>query len=109
MATSKPRVKAPKKATKGDIISIKTLISHIMETGLRKNKKTGEIIPRKIINKFIAKFNGEEFFSIDLDTAVSANPFFEFTMKVEEAGEFEFIWVDDDGQNYSKKSKLAVS
>ena len=57
MAAPKPRVKAPKKAKKGKIVEIKTLISHKMETGQRKDKKTGEKIPRKIINKFVATFN----------------------------------------------------
>lgn len=109
MAKSKPRVKAPKKATKGDILTIKTLISHVMETGNRKNKKTGKVIPRRIINKFVAKFDGTEVFSVDLDTAISANPFFQFSMKAVKTGAFEFIWIDDNGETYSKKSKLTVS
>ena len=109
MAKSKPRVKAPKKAAKGDIITIKTLISHKMETGLRKNKKTGKIIPRSIINKFVAQFNGEDVFSVDIDPAISANPYFQFKMKAEKSGEFTFTWTDDNGETYSKKSKLKVS
>lgn len=109
MAKSKPRVKAPKSAKKGDVVTIKTLISHTMETGLRKNKKTGKIIPRRIINKFEAKFDGVEVFTVDLDTAISANPYFQFTMKAIKSGEFEFIWTDDNGETYSKKSKLTVS
>ena len=109
MAKSKPRVKAPKSANKGDIVTIKTLISHKMETGLRKDKKTGEKIPRQIINKFTAKFNGEDVFSVDIDPAISANPFFEFSMKAEESGEFEFVWADDNGDTYSKKSALTVN
>jgi len=59
MAT-KPRVKVPKSAKVGDVIEIKTLISHKMETGNRKDKKTGEKIPRLIINSFVAKFNGKQ-------------------------------------------------
>jgi len=108
MAKAKPRVKAPKKAAKGDIVEIKTLVSHIMETGLRKGKD-GKIIPREIINKFTAKFNGKEFFSVDLEPAVSANPYFQFNMRVEEPGEFEFVWNDDDGSTYTAKSKLKVT
>ncbi|MGI9462363.1 MAG: thiosulfate oxidation carrier complex protein SoxZ [Aestuariivirgaceae bacterium] len=109
MAKPKPRVKAPKSAGKGEVVTIKTLISHKMETGLRKDKKTGEMIPRQIINKFMAKFNGDEVFSVDIDPAISANPFFQFSMKAEESGEFEFIWVDDNGETYSKKSKMTVN
>ena len=47
----KPRVKLPKDAKKGEVVQIKTLISHVMETGLRKDQ-AGNTIPRKIINKF---------------------------------------------------------
>jgi len=96
MAT-KPRVKVPKSAKVGDVIEIKTLISHKMETGLRKDKKTGKIIPRKIINKFVAQFNGDEVFSVDIDPAISANPYFQFKMKATESGEFLFTWNDDSG------------
>ena len=109
MAKPKPRVKVPKKADQGEIITIKTLISHSMETGLRKDRKTGEKIPRQIINKFVAKFNGEEVFSVDIDPAISANPYFQFSMKAEESGEFEFLWMDDNGETYSTNSKLEVS
>jgi len=109
MAKLKPRVKAPKKADKGEIVTIKTLISHKMETGLRKDRKTGELIPRRIINKFVAQFNGEDIFSVDIDPSISANPYFQFKMKAEESGEFAFIWTDDNGDTHTKKSKLKVS
>ena len=105
----KPRVKAPKTAKKGEIIEIKTLISHKMETGQRKDKKTGKPIPRQIINNFVAKFNGQTIFSMDIMPAVSANPYIKFNMRAEKSGEFEFTWVDDNGSNYSSKSKLAVN
>ena len=108
MAKAKPRVKVPKKADKGEIITIKTLISHKMESGLRKDKK-GELIPRRIINHFTAKFNGETVFEVDIQPAISANPYLQFKMRAEEPGEFEFIWVDDDGSSYVKKQALKVS
>ena len=54
---AKPRVKLPKSVNKGQVVQIKTLIPHKMETGLRKNKKTGKKIPRHIINKVEATFN----------------------------------------------------
>ena len=107
MAKSKPRVKVPKKADAGEIITIKTLISHKMESGLRKGKD-GNLIPRQIINRFTCEFNGQTVFAVDIDPAVSANPFLEFTMKATESGEFTFTWVDDDGSTYTKKSKLTV-
>ena len=108
MAKSKPRVKVPKKAAKGDIITIKTLISHKMESGRRKNKKTGKLIPRKIINHFKVEFNGAEVFSANLEPSVSANPYVQFKAKVTESGTFKFTWTDDDGSVYSTEKKIAV-
>ncbi len=106
---AKARVKAPKKAKAGDVVTIKTLITHKMESGRRKDKKTGELIPRWIIDKFTAKFNGETFFSADWYGAVSANPYMSFSYKVEKSGEFEFIWNDEKGEVTVKKSKLTVA
>ena len=108
MATSKPRVKVPKTASKGEVIEIKTLINHVMETGLRKDAKTGEKIPRQIINKFTAEFNGTKFFETDIDPAVSANPYLQFHAKVMESGTFKFTWVDDNGSTYTSENEIKV-
>ncbi len=108
MASAKPRVKVPKTASQGEVITIKTLISHPMESGQRKDSKTGEIIPRQIINKFTCEFNGQVVFSCDMDPAVSANPYVEFNAKVNESGTFKFTWVDDDGSVYETENKIAV-
>lgn len=108
MAKSKPRVKVPKSASAGEVITIKTLISHEMESGQRKDKD-GNPIPRQIINKFTCEFNGQPVFSCDLDPAVSANPYFEFTAKVNESGTFKFTWVDDDGSVYESENEITVN
>src|SRR3546814_18571356 len=76
MATPKPRVKVPKSAAAGEVITIKTLINHSMESGQRKDKE-GKVIPRQIINKFTCAFNGTPVFACDIDPAISANPYFE--------------------------------
>ena len=107
MASSKPRVKVPKTASKDEVITIKTLISHKMESGQRKDSD-GNPIPRQIINKFTCDFNGKNVFSCDLEPAISANPYLEFSAKVPESGTFKFTWVDDDGSEYSTESKIAV-
>ncbi len=107
MAAAKPRVKVPKSASAGEVITIKTLISHEMESGQRKDKD-GKVIPRKIINKFVCDFNGKTVFSCDIDAAVSANPYFEFTAKVTEAGKFTFKWTDDDGSEYVDEQEITL-
>lgn len=108
MAKVKPRVKVPRKANAGDVITIKTLISHPMETGLRKDKQ-GELIPRKIINKFAATFEGEEVIRVDIDPAVSANPYFQFDMTVPGPGTIRFEWTDDDGTVYDIEKKIKAA
>ncbi|MCA1297057.1 thiosulfate oxidation carrier complex protein SoxZ [Stappia indica] len=108
MAKAKPRVKVPKSADKDEVITIKTLISHKMESGQRKDKD-GNPIPRQIINKFTCEFNGKPVFSCDLEPAISANPYLEFSAKVPESGVFTFTWLDDDGSVYSTESKIKVN
>jgi len=104
----KPRIKLPKTATKGDIIQIKTLVSHVMETGLRKDA-SGNIIPRKIINKFTCTFNDKPVFSTDIEPAVAANPYLQFAARVDESGTFKFSWVDDDGTVTTAEEKITVA
>jgi sulfur-oxidizing protein SoxZ len=107
MAAPKPRVKVPKSAAAGEVVTIKTLISHEMESGQRKDKE-GNIIPRKIINKFEVTFNGTSVLTVDIEPAVSANPYFEFDMKVPEAGTVAFAWTDDDGSVYNEEKDIAI-
>ena len=109
MANVKPRVKVPSSAKKGEIVEIKTLVSHKMETGTRKDSKTGEVVPRRIINKFVAEFNGKTVFEADWNPAISENPYQSFFYKAAESGEFTFTWKDDDGSNYVSKNKLTVA
>lgn len=109
MAKIKPRVKVPKTASAGEVVEIKTLISHPMESGQRKDSKTGEKIPRKIINTFVATFGGEEVIRVAIEPAVSANPYIEFSMKVPETGELRFEWTDDDGSVYDEAKTIKVA
>ena len=108
MATPRARAKVPKKATAGEVITIKTLISHIMESGQRKDDN-GNVIPRSIINKFICEFNGKVIFSSDMEPAVAENPYFEFNARADESGTFKFTWVDDDGSEYTLEEAIAVN
>ena len=107
MATPTPRVRMPATAKAGEVIEVKTLISHEMESGNRKDKD-GKVIPRKIIKAFMAKFNGKEIFRADWHAAISANPYQSFFVKVPEAGTFEFTWTDDDGSIYKAEQKIAI-
>ncbi len=104
----KPRVKVPKSVSAGETITIKTLISHQMESGQRKDSD-GNVIPRSIINRFVVDFNGENVIDVTLEPAISTNPYFEFEATVPEAGEFHFTWYDDDGSVYETVQEVAVN
>ncbi len=104
----KPRVKVPKSVAAGETIVIKTLISHKMESGQRKDGD-GNVIPRSIINRFTADFNGQNVIDVTLEPAISTNPYFQFESTVPEAGEFKFTWYDDDGSVYETAKKISVS
>ena len=104
----KPRVKVPKSAKAGEAVVLKTLISHPMESGQRKNSK-GEVIPRSIINRFTCNFNGKNVIDVAMDPAISTNPYFEFEAMVNEAGEFKFTWYDDDGSVYEDSKSIEIA
>ena len=106
---AKPRVRVPRKPVKkGEAFQIKTLISHRMESGHRRNRKTGEPIPRKIIKKFICTYNGDMVFSADFHPAIAANPYLAFYTVATESGELAFSWVDDDGTVYHTAASITV-
>jgi sulfur-oxidizing protein SoxZ len=105
----KPRIKLDKKeAKKGDIVEVKALVSHIMETGQRKDRD-GKVIPRKILNKFTCTVNGKEVFAADFEPAVSANPYIQFKFKAQESGPVVLTWIDDDGSKIVGEDSIPVS
>jgi len=106
--TDKTRLRVPTEAKKGDVIQIKTLTSHPMETGLRKDEN-GKPIPRKIIKAFECKFNGKPLFGAALEPAIAANPYLEFTARMEESGTFTFTWTEDDGTVTTAAANITVT
>ena len=103
-----PRVRVPRDAAAGESIVIKTLISHPMESGQRKDGD-GNLIPRSIINRFTCEFNGQSVIDVTLEPAISTNPYFEFQSLVPESGTCTFTWYDDDGSVYTDTKDIAVS
>ncbi|KGJ04246.1 sulfur-oxidizing protein SoxZ [Paracoccus halophilus] len=104
----KPRVRVPKTASAGEVVTIKTLISHPMESGQRKDKD-GNTIPRSIINRFTAEFNGTMVVDATLEPAISTNPYIEFDMTVPESGQVKFTWYDDDGSVYEDVQAIEIA
>ncbi|MEO9652533.1 MAG: thiosulfate oxidation carrier complex protein SoxZ [Roseobacter sp.] len=108
MATGvKSRVKLPKTAKTNEIITIKTLITHRMESGQRLDD-TGQLIPRSILNRFLCLFDQEVVVDLEIQPAVATNPFFEFEVRVPYSGTFDFAWYDDDGSVYFAQQKITV-
>lgn len=101
-------INVPKTAKRGDIIEIKTLMSHVMETGFR-HTATGEAIPRNIITSFTCRYNGAEVFRADLFPAFSANPFITFSTVATESGTLEFEWSGDRGFSETATASITVA
>ena len=100
-------INVPPKAKRGQVVEIKTLISHVMETGYRRNE-SGVAIPRDIINLFVCTYNGIEIFRADLHQAIAANPFITFFTVATESGTLQFQWTDDNGRVETASAKITV-
>jgi sulfur-oxidizing protein SoxZ len=108
MADPRPRIRlSANEVSAGDIIDIRTLISHTMESGQRRDSD-GNVIPRHIINTFRAEYEGEVVFEAEMEPAISANPYMQFTLKPEQSGTLKFTWVDDDGHEITAEEEITV-
>jgi sulfur-oxidizing protein SoxZ len=105
--TTRALVNVPKQAKRGDIIEIKTLVSHIMETGFRRDFN-GTAIPRNIIGSVTCTYNGTEVFRAELFPAISANPFLTFSTVATESGEIVLTWSGDNGFTHTETAKITV-
>jgi sulfur-oxidizing protein SoxZ len=99
-------VNAPKTAKKGEVVTIKALIMHPMETGFRAGPN-GRLIPRNIIEDFVATWNGREIFRMKMSPAIAANPFVSFSTVATESGTIAFEWKGDEG--FFAEHKVAVT
>lgn len=100
-------VNVPAKARRGDIIEIKALISHPMESGFRVGMN-GKVIPRDIVQTFTCAYNGEEVFKAEYSSAISANPFISFSTRATESGEIVLTWRGDNGFEAVETKQIVV-
>lgn len=101
-------VNVPKTAKRGEIIEIRAMIQHVMETGYREGVN-GAVIPRNIIKRFVCKYGGEEVFSAELFPAIAANPYMAFSAIAAESGTITFEWTDDKGEVQSTSAEITVT
>jgi sulfur-oxidizing protein SoxZ len=97
--------KTPKK---GEVVTVRTIAQHVMETGFRKDAD-GKIVPQNIINRFDCTLNGKPVVTWTLGTGISANPYLEFRFKAEEAGELKMVWTGDDKSTIEAVEKITLS
>lgn len=101
-------INVPATAKRGEVIEIKTLIAHPMETGFRPGAN-GSILPRDIITRFACTYNGEEVFSAELFPATAANPFLTFSTVASESGTLRFTWTGDNGFKQTETATITVT
>jgi sulfur-oxidizing protein SoxZ len=101
-------VRVPAEARRGEVVEVRTLVAHPMETGFRRDS-LGQPIPRDILTRLVCTYNGEEVFRADLFPAVSANPYVSFFTVATESGELTFTWTDQDGRARSETARITVT
>ena len=104
---SRAVVNVPATVKRGEVFEIKTLVAHAMETGFRRTQ-LGELIPRDIITRFVATYNGAEIFRADLHPAIAANPLMVFSTVATESGTLSFQWTGDKGYALTETATITV-
>jgi sulfur-oxidizing protein SoxZ len=103
----KARISIADKASKGELIEIKTLVSHPMESGFRRDGM-GESIPRNILKRFSVEYGGDEIFVAEFGPGIAANPFTAFYIRADESGPVRFVWEDQNGERSIEQRQLTV-
>ena len=104
---SRALINVPARTKRGQVIEIKTLISHVMETGFRPSS-IGVLLPRDIITEFVCTYDGDEIFRADLYPAISANPFITFHTVATQSGTLTFTWTGDNGFAVTEHASITV-
>ena len=93
-------ITVPKTARRGDVIEIRTLIAHPMETGYRPGEN-GAPVPRNLIRRLSCRYQDDDgdtlVFSAELFPAIAANPFVSFCTVATTSGTLRFAWEGDNG------------
>lgn len=101
-------IQAPATARRGEVIELRLLIAHPMETGYRPGND-GRVVPRDILRRFTCRYNGEVVFSAELHPAISANPYLAFHTVATDSGTLEFEWTGDNGFAQTERRALQVT
>ncbi len=100
-------IRVPARARRGEIVEVRTMVSHPMETGYRPGAD-GRLVPRDIIREIVCTYDGQTVFRADLYPAVSANPYLSFDLVATRSGEVSFRWTDDRGRSMTRSARIEV-
>jgi sulfur-oxidizing protein SoxZ len=99
-------IHVPAGARRGEVIEIRTLIAHTMETGFRAGSD-GRVLPRDILRRFSCRYDGELVFSAELFPAIAANPYLAFHIVATASGRLSFTWEGDNG--FAQTESVAIT
>ena len=101
-----PRIRTPRHARAGEVVEVRTLIEHPMETGLRR--EAGRLVPRDMLARMLVRLNGEVALQIEFRNGQAANPYHTFFLRLEQPGEIEVICIDEQGLRARASARIAV-
>ena len=106
--TVRALITVPPAIRPGEVIEIRTLIAHPMETGHRSDGQGG-VVPRRILRRFTCRLDEQPVFFAELHAAVAANPLIAFPLRVQASGTLECRWEGDDGFAHTQTAALRVA
>ena len=101
-----PRIRAPRSARPGEVVEVRTLLEHPMETGLRQ--EGGRTVPRDMLRTLLVRVNGEVALQAEFRNGSAANPFHVFFLRLERTSELEFTWTDEAGRSARATHRISV-
>lgn len=104
---AQPRIRVPRNARAGEVIEIRMLMEHPMETGLRM--EGGRAVPRDLIDRVTVRVNGEAVFSAELRNGTSPNPYHVIFLRLDRTSELEFTWTDERGRSARAQARVTVT
>ena len=102
------RLILPPRVAAGEVVMVRLLIQHVMETGYRQDMN-GRLIPRNVLRWVRCELGGVEVFSAEPSSGLSANPLFEFPTRARASGEWRVTWEDDAGEKGELRQLMTVS
>lgn len=108
MQNLNPRIRVPREIREGEVFEVRTLVSHIMESGQRVDS-TGNRVPRHIVNRLVCLYDGEEVFRADLHPGIAMDPYVSFRVRARGSGELTLIWTDDAGESHTETVPVTVA